>query len=49
MESDMEVVYMSISRNLRNRSNPFEMFTDEEFKVRYHFNKGTVMYSSEKN
>lgn len=49
-ESDWEALEfisaISIPRNLRNRRNPFEMFTDAEFKMRYRFDKNTVVHLS---
>ncbi|CAG4999139.1 unnamed protein product [Parnassius apollo] len=50
-ESDLEVLEfissISVPRNLRHRRNPFEMFTDEEFQLRYRFNKNTVIHLSD--
>lgn len=50
-ESDLEVMEfisnISVPRNLRRRRNPFEMFSDEEFKLRYRFDKNTVVHLSD--
>ncbi|KOB74259.1 putative Gag protein [Operophtera brumata] len=50
-ESDVEVMEfissISVPRNLRQRRNPFEMFSDEEFISRYRFNKHTVIHVSD--
>ncbi|GBP54635.1 Putative nuclease HARBI1 [Eumeta japonica] len=50
-ESDLEVLEfifnISVPRNIRNRRNPFEMFTDEEFQKRYRFDKNTVIFINE--
>ncbi|VVC87805.1 unnamed protein product, partial [Leptidea sinapis] len=47
-ESDLEILeFISnifVPRNLRRRRNPFEMYTEQEFKLRYHFDKNTVLH-----
>ncbi|VVD02050.1 unnamed protein product [Leptidea sinapis] len=49
-ESDLELLEfisdISVPRNLRRRRNPFEMFTEQEFKLRYRFDKNTVLHIS---
>lgn len=50
-ESDFEVLdiisNISVSRNIRCRRNPLEMFSDKEFKMRYRFDKNTVKFLCE--
>ena len=39
----IEIFEKSTCRVVRNRSNPFEVFSDEKFKNRFRFRKETVL------
>lgn len=38
---------ISVPRNIRDRRNPFEIFTNVEFEKRYRFDKNTVIHLNE--
>ena len=42
--SDEEIERIPRRRNLKNRTNPFEIFDEQEFKMRFRFQKQTILW-----